>query len=82
MPGAPRTYEPTQYPIPGQDGPGGFKHRLAQYIKDLPDHLEIEYVRQWLPGEERFTVDWREQARRIREGAPYELTITIRDRRR
>lgn len=76
--GAERTYTPPACPIPGQDGPSGFKARLASYIRDLPPGVEVEYVRQWLPGEERFTVDWREQARRIAAGAPYELCITIR----
>lgn len=80
--GAPKTYEPPSCPIPGQDGPAGFKARLAAYIRDLPPGVEVDYVRSWLPGEERFTVDWREQNRRIAAGEPYELCITLRDTRR
>jgi hypothetical protein len=77
MPGAPE-YTPPECPIIGQDGPTGFKARLAEYIRRLPPEVQVEYVREWLPGPERFTVDWREQQRRIAAGEPYELCITLR----
>lgn len=79
--GAPRTYEPPTCPITDQNGPSGFKTRLAEYISHLPEDHVIEYVRTWLPGEQRFAVDWREQNKRIANGETYELCITIARRR-
>lgn len=76
--GAPRVYEDTAYPIPDQDGPSGFKYRLGKYIEQLPPGTQIQTVRSWLPGELRFTVDWREQQKRIAQGETYELCITLK----
>lgn len=82
MPGAPHVFEIPTCPIPGQEGEAGFKARLAAYIRSLPPGVEVQTVHQWIPGIEKYSVDWREQARRIAAGEPYELVITIRDTRR
>ncbi|TXH19728.1 MAG: hypothetical protein E6R03_00165 [Hyphomicrobiaceae bacterium] len=63
---------------PDQNGPTGFKARMAQYIATMDPALEIAFVRRWLPGTDRFRVDWREQNRRIAEGSSYDLTLHIR----
>jgi hypothetical protein len=79
---APRSYTQPDYPPSDQEGECGFKARMALFIRTLPPHFVIESVRRWLPGEERFEVDWREQNRRIAAGEPHELVLTIRDTRR